>query len=252
MSIERKRIFSDPACHKCYGRGVYFEAKADCEACNGTGDFEGYECSCVSGPARFCDCHKQQKIRVMTDKARLPKKNLGCRVQNFMPKNKSERAVRDAVAVWVTGYPNTMKPGLFIYGPTGVGKTHLAAAICQALITRNEVQPLYVSTTELMAMAIARFNNEDSLIDPFIPAAEAEVLVLDDFGAEKPSEWSLSKFMELVDGRYRREQPTIFTSNLNMASIEAMYGSRIADRIYEHCEILHCNGESRRRKENDK
>lgn len=245
--MKAKRYYSDPACTQCDGVGFYWKPEADCAECRGTGkDEDSSPCQCCTGPFQ-CKCHMQQKIRVMTAEARIPGRYLGCTVSNFKPERESERNIRTTVIKWIESYPNfTGKDGLFLYGPPGTGKTHMATAICSALIRRHSVQPLYQSATELSRKIASRIEDK-TLTDPFQAPLEAELLVIDDFGAEKVTEYSISLFAELIDYRYRCGMPTLFTSNLDINSLEAIYGGRVADRIHDTCQILHCDGRSRRR-----
>lgn len=247
MTNDDKTIYNDPACKKCHGQGVYYPGNPDCGTCSGSGWDEEFPCGCVDGGVRHCDCHYEQKIRVMTARARIPAKNLASRVANFKPETKTEQDNRDAIVKWLESFPNVgALRGFLLEGPPGTGKTHMATAICNALIRRNGVQPLYASATQMMVRATARFDDK-SMPDPFEYPTSVDVLVIDDLGAEKPSEWSIARFGELFDARYRDDLVTIVTSNLNIDDIEALYGPRITDRIHETCQFLHFNGRSRRR-----
>ena len=68
--LEKRRIYSDPACPKCEGVGMYFP-----EDGNGV---------------TYCDCHKQQKIRAMIQASNISPKNIGCTVSGYVPKTKGE------------------------------------------------------------------------------------------------------------------------------------------------------------------
>lgn len=72
----------------------------------------------------------------------------------------------------------------------------------------------------------------DDIVKPY---AEADVLVLDDMGAEAPTDWVRSFMFELVDERYGSERTTIFTSNYHLNDLARRVGARVADRIAEMC-----------------
>jgi DNA replication protein DnaC len=71
--------------------------------------------------------------------------------------------------------------------------------------------------------------------------------VLDDLGAEKPSEWTCEKLLELVDERYVQARPTIVTSNLPPNKLSTHVGERVASRLAEMCTVVPVVGQDRRR-----
>lgn len=135
--------------------------------------------------------------------------------------------------------------GLMFHGPTGVGKTHLAAAIANAYIGRVSV--LYVSVPELLAEIRANMNRSGDSNRLEI-AKRAELLILDDIGAEKPSEWVRETQFVLINHRYEHRLPTVYTSNCSLAEIEDRLGSRISSRIAEVSRVVRITGEDRRLK----
>ena len=200
--------------------------------------------------AVHCDCHRTEKKRVLMRRAKFPEKHIGCTVSGYTPKTQNERVAKTAVMAWVKGY----KPGcsgLYLFGDAGGGKTHLLVAVGKALIEHFDAEVLYVSTAEMVARTKAQFNRNDNDFEPydtpFDEAAEAEVLLLDDIGSEKPSEWLLEQMYRLINTRYNAMRTTLITSNLNLQTFESNFDARIADRIHEMCQVLHCDGPSRRR-----
>ena len=149
--------------------------------------------------------------------------------------------------------------GLFLTGPRGTGKTHLAVAImryiCMAIAHRSvsELQPisgmpLFVSAPDLLLEIRDCFqenatNSEREIIEKY---SSIPVLVLDDLGAEKSTEWSLQTFYTVIDRRYREMRKTIITSNLSIAELSEKLGDRIASRIVEMCDIKIIQGDDRR------
>lgn len=153
--------------------------------------------------------------------------------------------------------------GLFVFGPVGVGKTHLSAAVAKQLI-RQEKFINMVSMLRLLEELKASFNEHSTAITKpvgrimFANAMKAKLLILDDLGKEKPTAWGLSKLYELINYRYENLLPTIITSNhapeellqilipsdsKNIVLVEA-----IVDRILETCRVVAINGESYRLK----
>jgi DNA replication protein DnaC len=133
---------------------------------------------------------------------------------------------------------------VLLTGLTGCGKTHLAVSMLRHLIT-SSTKPLYndrygdekphglfITVPELLLEIRKSFNNkeedESSIVDKY---SRIPVLLLDDLGSEKCSEWSESTLYIIIDRRNRDEMFTIVTSNLTLEGIEQHLGARIASRL---------------------
>ena len=202
------------------------------------------------GGAVHCDCHHAERKRVLMRNAGFPAKHIGSTVSGYLPSNEPERIVKKIVSAWVKNFKHGCT-GLYLHGAAGTGKTHLLVAIGKAIIDMHGAEVCYASAADIIARAKARFNHKDgdgeSYSDPFDEAAYAEVLLLDDIGAEKPSEWVLTEFYRLFNRRYNDGLTTLLTSNVDLNAFEQIYDARIADRLHEMCSVVHCNGPSRRR-----
>lgn len=122
--------------------------------------------------------------------------------------------------------------GLYIAGDVGSGKTHLAAAIAQTLMRREETPTLFVTVPELLDALRPSGSSEDqnALYDA---ARNAELLVMDDIGAERATEWVQERLFIIINHRYRESLPTIYTSNVGPKDLSDALGPRIASRIVE-------------------
>lgn len=137
--------------------------------------------------------------------------------------------------------------GLYLWGPAGVGKTVLAWAILNREIQENQTKCFFLEVPELLGELRRGIDMAGWMMDK---AKAATVLVLDDLGAEKPTEWVREQLFRVVNHRLNYRLPTIYTSNLNAGALYDHLGDktgRLVDRIIT-ARIVECKGESYRLK----
>ena len=121
---------------------------------------------------------------------------------------------------------------LVLLGGPGTGKSHLLAAVANRLIERGH-SPRYWAAVDLLAWLRAGF--DDGAEPPYQQRLDGltarPLLLLDDIGAERSTDWAVERWQELLDGRYRAQTPTVIASNLTPALIEDRLGERIASRL---------------------
>ena len=137
--------------------------------------------------------------------------------------------------------------GLYLCGGVGVGKTHLAVAVMSELIRRRRVPSLFVTVPEFLDNLRGAYNDPGRDLDEWMDAVKnADLLVLDDLGAEKPTEWVRERIFVLVNHRYREQLPTVFTSNTGPKDLADQLGERTASRIIAMCDWIALEGEDYR------
>lgn len=115
---------------------------------------------------------------------------------------------------------------LVIFGQSGNGKSHLAAAVRNYAVETARVPTIYITVPDLIYMLRRLFNQrnqeaEDETFEERLDVyRKAPLLILDDLGAEKVSEWSRETLYSILDYRYRLRLPTMITTNLNPYSHE--------------------------------
>ena len=139
--------------------------------------------------------------------------------------------------------------GLYLHGKCGNGKTHLAVSLFKE-ISQSDNKCRFITTPELLLEIREAFNNksdvsEKELIDRY---SGYNYLFLDDFGAEKASEWSIQTIYLILDRAIRNEKHLIITSNHNLSEISKTLGDRIASRITELCKIVKIDSDDMRGK----
>lgn len=135
-------------------------------------------------------------------------------------------AARDAQS-----YAERPEGWLYLCGPYGSGKSHLAAAVASHLADQGK-SVAYASVPDLLDFIRAGYEsgNAHERIDTL---KRVDVLVCDDLGAESATDWTEEKLFIIINARYLAELPTIFTSNVRIAAIGGRIGRRIAEQSTE-------------------
>lgn len=149
------------------------------------------------------------------------------------------------------------KNGLYIYGPMGTGKTHLAAAIANEIL--QEGQPFIMMTATKILQRIRKSYQGGDLTeyDLLQTFREIPLLIIDDLGKEAATEWSASLIFQLINARYETMLPTIITTNYSQqdlirrltprGSSDQITAAATVDRLKEMCRSYQITGDSWRR-----
>lgn len=143
---------------------------------------------------------------------------------------------------------STQEGGVMLVGGVGVGKTHLLARTGWHLIhgqeRRGQSPVRYWNWPELLEAAKGTFDGNGT--NPISRALEQPWLILDDLGAERPTDFALDALARVVEYRYRNELPLLAATNVEPHRWKVRFGERVASRMRGMLRTVYVSGEDRR------
>jgi len=219
---------------------------AVCSTCSGT----GWEFVVDKG-VRPCRCRSAERRAKLLADAGIPKLYRETSLQTYQPSkgNLSQLRAFNYAHTLVRDYPMVDR-GLLLMGSVGVGKTHLAVSILRGLMEKGIACRFYEYRALLKEIQNSyNPNTQTSEMSILAPLIESEVIVLDELGAAKPSEWVQDTIGLIINGRYNEKKLTILTTNYldeSQSSIAETLGDRIGvrlrSRLYQMCKTIVVEG----------
>ncbi len=190
--------------------------------------------------AEECDCRQTRRLSFAFGKCRIPPKYEDATLESY----DARFAGADPSLAWAhmvaerftNDYPAMMTPGraLMFSGSSGLGKTHLAVGILKVLVLEKGCDGLFCYYQQLLKDIQNSWNPQTSSTELQVlePVFNAEILVLDDLGSVKPTDWVWDMVAMILNTRYNHKRVTIVTTNFeNLPAGSSGAGMTLGDRI---------------------
>ena len=199
--------------------------------------------------SRRKEAERQERIERLFSLADLGPRFAECTFETWVERKGSERCHELALEYAENfGEHYGRGEGLLLMGEPGNGKTHLAAAIVNQLVPKSKTC-VFRSVPALLKKLQETYRDGSKVTESEVLAIlqEADLLVLDDLGSEKVTEWAESTLYYIVDERYRWKKPLVVTTNCRLEVLEERIGTRTIDRLLEMCVLVENRATSYRR-----
>jgi DNA replication protein DnaC len=215
--------------------------------------------------AQPCDCRAAGRAERLEGNSQIPSLYRNASFDNFLvPGNENPTARRElttvllAVKQFVRDFPNEKRPGLLLIGETGCGKTHLAVAALREIMAKG-FEGLFCNYQTLLNSIKAGYDpaSNSSNREAYQTALDSEVLLLDDLGAHRITDWVEDTINSIVTYRCDGRKPLIATTNMpdpdagsvtvrrsgldkpeHRRTLAEQVGARARSRLFEMCTVV--------------
>ena len=176
-------------------------------------------------PCPVCVVGAGDNEEMFVTRSCIPSGYLHCRTSNL-----DGGGLRKAIGEYVDTWPPSL-PFLVLVGTRGTGKTHMECAVLREVWERRKLVGRFVEVIDLLHRYKATFGKDATETVASIESGyrNSPLLVLDDLGAEKSTEWSQEQLYDLINHRYSRRMPLIVSSNVAFDQMEPRIASRLQD-----------------------
>lgn len=232
-----------------------------CPVCGGSG-WKVVERGGLSGAER-CSCAAASRAEALREASQIPPNYQHATLENFLVPQDNPVArlglgtVMMQIRSFVREFPLGDRPGLLLVGDTGTGKTHLAVAVLKAILDKGH-EAVFFDYQNLLDRIRAGYDSASGASDreAYRSALDAGVLLLDDLGSHRVTEWVEDTVTSIITYRCNHRKPLIATTNLDLdetapaayttpggtavsrKSLGEVIGARARSRLFEMCRIV--------------
>ena len=207
-----------------------YKPQWDCPLCEDRGYTE---------PGVLCSCYQKERLDELFFRSGMSEAMRNFTFANFDVQYYEKPDEMEAKVAWCQQFARQAQQGrceqsLFLTGGVGRGKTHLAAAIANLVLEKGGTV-IYRRAVDLFEL-IRQYRYEENrqkLDEMMEQLRSCDLLVIDDLGAERTTEFVVEQLVVLLEDRNYRNKPWVITSNLNLNEITSTYNDRTADRILD-------------------
>lgn len=257
------------------GQGAFVRAEL-CECVKGCGSCSGQARFTYEGVASSCVVPNPLRVINMINAAKIPSRYGGASLEGFSNLSGNGLQVKELLQKWLQGYLAEPENGLVLDGPVGVGKTYLLAALARAAAMAGR-SVKFVDFFQLLSELKGIYSQSGSDSSILTPLINVDLLVIDEMGKGRNTDWELSILDQLVMGRYNQNKIILASTNYSTLpakrgakmplverpldqpevgfrehqfeqSLEERVGERIYSRLLETCELVHITGQDYRRR----
>ncbi|MDI3528727.1 MAG: replication protein DnaC [Thermoanaerobacter sp.] len=184
---------------------------------------------------------ERKKIEEILKRSGLGRRFLKRTFDNFIEHSQTAKVAKVKAMRFVEDFPNTK--GLILIGPVGAGKTHLAAAIANALVQKFYTV-IFKNAADIVSLAKEAYQQNKSVLEIIDTLTSPDLLIIDDLGKEKFSEYASSLLYQIINRIYEDEKLIVITTNYSSQQLVELLGDRgeaIVSRLTEICEPIVMN-----------
>lgn len=213
--------------------------------------------------ARECECASLRHRVALFNAARIPARFADKWIDDIQPSHDSQNQAKYTLLQYCDAYERG-KPGFLLWGNPGVGKTHMLCGLVAYLTLERGISCRFIEFMQLIGELKLAYSQGRWDSEVVAPLLKVDVLVIDELGKGKDSEWELGVLDQLISSRYNANRtvhassnmpPRVSTSELVSyadtgpvvnQSLEQRLGERIYSRLTEMCRFVHVQGEDHR------